>query len=194
MKKPNVNQRKLNIETGEAYDLAAKGMVRSLLLLLRESLIEAKVSPRKQQQICESFCLSLCDHLDQGWFRVDGQTFYPVLAFTRSFLNIDTKMQEVEPVLFLDKGNMSFFEMFSQEAGLLFDEEEEISLDETVGVVGQERPDCPIPVEDSLPLPQACPVCSGTGKCYCVRKGSGLATGCTRCNESGACRHCKGKG
>ncbi len=74
-----MSKNKLKIDTGEAYELAAKGMVRSLLLLLRESLIEAKVSPRKQRQICESFCVDLCDHLDQGWFRVDGQTFYPLL-------------------------------------------------------------------------------------------------------------------
>lgn len=193
MEKLSVSQNKLNIETGEAYDLDAKGMVRSLLLLLRESLSEAKVSPRKQQQICESFCVAVCDHLDQGWFRVDCETFYPLLAFTRSFLNIDTRLQEVEPVLFLDRGDLSFFEMFAHEAELLFDEEE-MHLDDTVGVVGQELPDCPIPVDDSLLFPQACPVCSGTGKCYCIRKGSGSTTGCTRCNESGACRHCKGKG
>ena len=184
----------LKVETDEAYDLAAKGMVRSLLLLLRESLHESKVSPRKQRQICESFCVALCDHLDQGWFRIDGQPFYPLLAFTRSFLNIDTELKEVEPVLFLDKGNLSFFEMFAQEADLLFDEAEPMTLDDTVGVVGQGRPDCPIPIDDSLPLPHACLVCSGTGKCYCIRKGSGSATGCIRCNESGACRHCKGKG
>lgn len=183
----------LRIDTGQAYELAAKGMVRSLLLLLRESLIEAKVSPRKQRQICDSFCVDLCDHLDQGWFRVDGQTFYPLLAFTRNFLNIDSALQEVEPVMFLDKGNMSFFEMFAQEAEQLFDEEEAISLDDTVGMVGQELPDCPIAIDDSLPLPQACPACSGTGKCYCIRKGSGSATGCPRCDETGACRHCKGK-
>ncbi|MEY4567739.1 MAG: hypothetical protein RLY14_2709 [Planctomycetota bacterium] len=70
-----MNDENLRIDTGGAYELASKGMVRSLLLLLRESLIEAKVSPRKQRQICDSFCVALCDHLDQGWFRVDGQTF-----------------------------------------------------------------------------------------------------------------------
>ena len=90
-----MNDENLRIDTGEAYELASKGMVRTLLLQLRESLIEAKVSPRKQRQICGSFCAALCDHLDQGWFRVDGQTFYPLLAFTRNFLNIDTDLQEV---------------------------------------------------------------------------------------------------
>ncbi|MCY2977123.1 MAG: hypothetical protein NTU79_00425 [Planctomycetota bacterium] len=189
-----MNDKNLRIDTSEAYDLAAKGMVRSLLLLLRESLIEAKVNPRKQRQICESFCVALCDHLDQGWFRVDGQTFYPLLAFTRSFLNIGTELQEVEPVLFLEKGNMSFFEMFSQEADLLFKQTDEISIDDCVGVVGQERADCPVSIDDSLPLPQACPICAGSGKCYCIRKGTGNPVGCARCNESGECRHCKGQG
>jgi hypothetical protein len=184
----------LRIDKGEAYDLAAKGMVRSLLLMLTESLREAKVSPHKQRQICESFCVALCDHLDQGWFRVDGQTFYPLLAFTRSFLNIDTELQEVEPVLFLDKGNLSFFEMFAQEADLLFEDTDEIFIDDCVGVVGQERADCPVLIDDALPLPQACPICSGSGKCYCIRKGSGNPVGCARCNESGECRHCNGKG
>lgn len=39
-----------------------------------------------------------------------------------------------------------------------------------------------------------CGMCNGTGKCYCIRKGSGTAEGCSRCAGDAKCRHCRGTG
>lgn len=46
----------------------------------------------------------------------------------------------------------------------------------------------------SLITSGACVQCSGSGKCYCIRKGSGNPIGCVRCNGSGNCRVCQGSG
>jgi hypothetical protein len=40
----------------------------------------------------------------------------------------------------------------------------------------------------------ACIQCSGSGQCYCIRKGTGNSADCVRCNGSGKCRVCGGKG
>lgn len=40
----------------------------------------------------------------------------------------------------------------------------------------------------------ACVQCSGSGRCYCIRKGPGNPTGCVRCNGSGKCGVCLGSG
>lgn len=40
----------------------------------------------------------------------------------------------------------------------------------------------------------ACPQCSGTGNCYCVRRGLGNAGRCVRCGGSSGCRSCDGTG
>lgn len=47
---------------------------------------------------------------------------------------------------------------------------------------------------EDAPLPQPCPTCKGTGQCFCLRKGSGDATNCPRCQGSGHCKHCTGTG
>lgn len=39
-----------------------------------------------------------------------------------------------------------------------------------------------------------CVTCTGSGKCFCIRKGPGNPVGCPRCGGSGECRHCKGTG
>ena len=51
--------------------------------------------------------------------------------------------------------------------------------------------------DDALVFPPEeveCGHCGGTGKCYCLRKGAGTSAGCVRCDGSGMCRVCGGKG
>jgi hypothetical protein len=40
----------------------------------------------------------------------------------------------------------------------------------------------------------ACPVCQGSGNCFCIRKGAGHPNECPRCGGIGHCRYCKGTG
>lgn len=49
-----------------------------------------------------------------------------------------------------------------------------------------------VSVENSNP--SECTICSGTGHCFCIRKGGGNAVDCARCGGSRECRHCKGAG
>ena len=47
---------------------------------------------------------------------------------------------------------------------------------------------------ESTPPVTGCDMCKGTGNCYCIRKGPGIAAGCPRCAGSAKCRRCQGKG
>ena len=44
------------------------------------------------------------------------------------------------------------------------------------------------------PQPRICITCSGSGQCYCIRKGQGISEGCPRCGGSGKCHACGGTG
>jgi hypothetical protein len=54
--------------------------------------------------------------------------------------------------------------------------------------------DLPAGYRDDLVIPGPCSQCSGTGICYCLRKGARSAEGCVRCGGSGECHVCKGQG
>jgi hypothetical protein len=56
------------------------------------------------------------------------------------------------------------------------------------------RPDAVYEKIGTLVTSGACVQCSGSGTCYCIRKGPGNPTGCARCNGSGKCGVCQGSG
>lgn len=48
--------------------------------------------------------------------------------------------------------------------------------------------------EEDFVIHGPCSQCSGTGICYCIRKGGTSAEGCVRCAGSGKCHVCSGAG
>lgn len=74
-------------------------------------------------------------------------------------------------------------------------------LDLYVGEDGLERPWTPPETRTRRPTPQQrylqlikCPQCAGSGKCYCLRKGDGEPSHCSRCKGTGLCVVCAGSG
>lgn len=75
-------------EMGMAYQCA-------LIAILERSLKRSGLGPDKVKQAVKRFVFELGDFHDQGWLKVEGERVYPLLCFSRMFLNIDTDISEL---------------------------------------------------------------------------------------------------
>lgn len=176
------------------YHRAAKAFVRAMVAELNETLTENRISKAKRRGICTSFAYSLCITFDQRWVRNEGQTYFPLLAFTKRFYDIGDSLDDVAPIQMPDRG-VAFYEMFGDEADWLFDDCNDAPPSNIIGGLRDALPD-----EESQPESETekiclpCTICRGSGKCYCLRKGEGDSTLCPRCDGTGKCCHCDGAG
>jgi hypothetical protein len=182
---------KYKCDEGE-YLRAARGFVRAMVAELNETLIENRISKSKRREICTAFVYSLCNTFDQGWVRNEGKTYYPLLAFTKKFYDIGDTLDSVAPIQMPDH-SVPFYEVLGDEADWLFDDCGGKSPTDILGNVGSELPDTDLQPESETQIVRLpCSVCQGSGKCFCLRKGSGNAATCPRCTGTGKCSHCKG--
>ena len=187
-----MNQRVAYFQNQAEYHRASKAFVRAMVTELNAALTVNGISQAKRRAICEAFTYSLCNTFDQCWVRNDGQTYFPLLAFTKRFYDIGDSLDDVAPIQMPDRG-VAFYEMLGDEADWLFDECGDATPPNIIGGLDDVLPD-----EDLLPEPETerirvpCPTCKGSGKCYCIRKGTGNSTGCPRCGGTGKCQHCDG--
>ena len=176
------------------YLRATRAFVRAMVSELNEALVENRISKAKRREICTSFLYSLCNTLDQRWVRIDGQTYFPLLAFSKKFFDIGDSLESVAPIQMPNR-DVAFYEMLGDETEWLFDECNEAAPPNILGGIGQEMPDEDLPREpEPIKIRCPCDVCNGSGKCFCLRKGTGDSAGCPRCAASGKCRHCGGTG
>jgi hypothetical protein len=177
----------------DAYWRSSKEFVRVLIAELNQVLKANRISTRKRRKICTSFAFSLCNFLDQQWFKPDGQIQYPLLCFAESFLEMDAS-PDLSKINFPHK-SVELHGMVHDEIAWFFDEAQEDGTAVLTGDVGAERGEGnDVSNDPNIPLTSACPPCSGTGQCFCIRKGARNPEGCPRCGGSGQCRHCKGTG
>ena len=176
------------------YWRSARGFVRILIAILNDALKESGLSKPKRRTACERSAFSICNTLDQCWIRSDGKTDYPLLAFSERFLEVDSLVEQIVPIQLPHK-SVEMHAMVCDEISWFFDEQKEILPINSVGSIGEEVPNELISatVDDTIKRPP-CSMCKGTGDCYCIRKGSGVATCCPRCDGTGKCRHCHGMG
>lgn len=173
------------------YLRAARGFVRAMVAELNEALIDNRISKSKRREICASFVYSICNAFDQRWVRNEGKTYFPLLAFTKKFFNIGDTLDSVAPIQMPDR-SVPFYEVLGDETDWLFDDCGGKAPPEILGYVGSEIPDTDLQPEPEIKTsPRPCPVCQGSGKCFCLRKGSGNAADCPRCDGTGKCSHCK---
>lgn len=161
---------------------------------LNDALVENRISRAKRREICTSFVYSICNTFDQRWVRIDGQTYFPLLAFSKKFLDIGDSLENIGPIQMPER-DVAFYEMLGDETDWLFDECRETAPPNILGGIGQEVPDedlPPEPLQEKIRVP--CSVCHGTGKCYCLRKGTVGSADCPRCAATGKCKHCDGTG
>jgi hypothetical protein len=178
----------------EAYWQASKAFVRLLIAELNTALVEQKISKPKRKEICESYVFSLANVFDQQWFKANGQTTYPLLCFTNTFLNIDTALSDL-PAIDVPHKAVELHAMVSDEVEWFFQEMKEDETAVVVGNVGEETPDVAPPPPPAVErYVSKCNMCQGSGECFCIRKGPGNAVGCLRCKGTGQCQHCHGTG
>lgn len=177
------------------YLRAARGFVRAMVAELNETLIENQISKSRRREICTSFVYAICNTFDQRWVRNEGKTYFPLLAFTKKFFNIGDTLDSVAPIQMPDH-SVPFYEVLGGETDWLFDDCGGKTPTDILGFVGSEIPDTDLQSEPETQqaMRRRCSVCQGSGKCFCLRKGSGNTAGCPRCNGTGECSHCKGTG
>src|SRR4051812_16463202 len=81
-------------EMGSAYQCV---LIAALDAALREHGV---TSAGRRKKVCEAFVFGLGNFHDQGWLKpsADAEPVYPLLCFTRRFLNPDTPVERLGPV------------------------------------------------------------------------------------------------
>jgi hypothetical protein len=181
------------LQQGGDWFAATTTLLTLMVADLNESLRSAGLSKSQRKVACEDFLFAFCERLDQGWIRTDGRTHYPLLAFSKRFLDINTKLSDVLPILLPDKGD-ELHAVASEIVNAFFDDQKEQLPKHLGGDIGDELPDEPVVRDDPPAIPMPCPTCKGTGDCYCVRTSSSVQPDCVRCSGTGKCRHCSGTG
>jgi hypothetical protein len=75
-----------------------------------------------RRNVCESFLFAMGNFHDQGWLKTsaDAEPVYPLLCFSKRFLNTDTPVQELGEV-FAPSEMFAFHEYAFGNAGLLYE-------------------------------------------------------------------------
>ena len=180
------------LQDEDAYWRSCREFVRLLITELNRALKASRVSLKKHKQICTAFAFGFCNFLDRQWFKPGGRTQYPLLCFARSFFDVDAAV-DLSLVNFPHK-SVELHGMVHDEVAWFFDEMKERDSAVPSGDVGAETEDVDLIEANAVGLiPQPCPTCRGTGRCFCLRR-AGDPAGCPRCAGSGRCRHCGGSG
>jgi len=80
--------------------------------------------PAVRQKICEAFLFAMGDLHDQGWVKpaADSERIFPLLCFTKRFMNTDTPIDELGEV-FAPSQFFAFHEYACGNAAMLYEDE-----------------------------------------------------------------------
>jgi|JI9StandDraft_1071089.scaffolds.fasta_scaffold03065_4 hypothetical protein len=170
-----------------------KGHLLVLVSDLNEALKEEGLPQESRRRLCENFLLSHCEKLDQAWLRCEGQTYYPVIGFTKFFIDLNATSVPDNTILIGDKGN-EFHTIVSELIEEYFDEWQETLPADMTGQISEELPDEEYEPAPDKPPARPCSICKGSGQCFCLRRGSKNSENCPRCGGHGKCQHCRGTG
>ena len=75
-----------------------------------------------RRKVCESFLFEMGNFHDQSWLRpsADAEPVYPLLCFSKRFLNTDTSIEELGPI-YAPSPMFSFHEYAHGSASLLYE-------------------------------------------------------------------------
>jgi len=80
----------------DAYEEMGASYQCFLVQALDEALRENGVSDASvRQKVCESFLFGLGNFHDQYWFKAADERVFPLLCFSKTFLNLDTPVEEL---------------------------------------------------------------------------------------------------
>lgn len=102
-------------------------------VLQEHGIVEAEV----RRKICEGFLFTAGDLHDEGWFKPfpDGERVYPLLCFSKRFLNVDTSIDELG-VVHAPSTSFAFHEYAFGNAALLYEGDPNARVE--TGCVGDE--------------------------------------------------------
>lgn len=89
-----------NIEAvrDDDYERFANAYQCVLIAMLERALRRARLEPAQIQKVVSRFLFEFGNFQDQGWLKADGERVYPLLCFTRTFLNVDTDVRTLGKV------------------------------------------------------------------------------------------------
>lgn len=80
----------------DAYEEMGASYQCVLVQALDEALRENGVSDASvRQKVCESFLFGVGNFHDQHWFKAADERVFPLLCFSKTFLNVDTPVEEL---------------------------------------------------------------------------------------------------
>ncbi len=79
----------------DEYEQFAMAYQCVLIGMLQRALRRSRLEPEQVQKAVNRFLFELGNFHDQGWLESGGERVYPLLCFTRKFLNVDTKINEI---------------------------------------------------------------------------------------------------
>ncbi len=66
-----------------------------LIEMMQRALRRSKLEPDQVERAINQFMFELGNFHDDGWLKSDGKRIYPLLCFTKDFLNVDTAIQAI---------------------------------------------------------------------------------------------------
>jgi len=123
-----------------AYWEMGNAFIRVILAELNDALRKSKISDaRRRKKICERFLFGLGNALDQCWFTVNGEKHYPLVCFTREFLNTDVDVRDVGTI-FAPSPDWEYHGAALDVVEEFFEDPSEGASEVQVGVFGVDEP------------------------------------------------------
>jgi hypothetical protein len=80
----------------DAYEDMASAYQCLLIATLDQTLRENGIADTSlRQKVCGDYFFAVGNLHDQGWFKPSKDLVYPILCFSKTFLNIDTNVEEL---------------------------------------------------------------------------------------------------
>ena len=90
-------------ELGSAYQCV-------LIAALDEALRKnGMTAASKRKKVCRDFMISIGNLHDQGWFKPGSKPIFPIVCFSKTFLNIDTNIDKLG-TLYAPSSMFSYYE------------------------------------------------------------------------------------
>ena len=133
-----------------AYWEMGKAFAGVMAMELNDALKDCRVTDaRKRKKICERFLFGMGNFLDQYWFAVEGEKHYPLMCFTKKFMNVGMDPSDVGTVYAPSKG-WEYHAAASDMTEWFFKDQKQDSNAVRVGVFGEEEPELE-PVDQTPP-------------------------------------------
>lgn len=83
----------------DLYWTLGSQLMQIMIAELNDALKSGGVTDAKaRQKICSPFSFGLGNFIDQYWMEIDGQKYYPLICFSKQFLDVSQSPKTIEPL------------------------------------------------------------------------------------------------